>query len=165
MKRAALIFDIILLILLFLISSCATSKEGRTYRKSIHGHWQLQTVVSEGITGKIKVQFFNEADFDCFIGSTWNFNNDNSLGNYTIMQNANQCAAVKRNIRWSIYEAKDQPKLFQFKRLDDKLKEIDESSGGFRFTILQLDDRIMQLRSDITFEGKPAAFIYNFVKI
>lgn len=162
MKRAALIFDIILIILLF--ASCATSKEGRSYRRSINGNWQLQTVVSEGITGKVKTQLFNEADFDCFVGSNWNFNNNNSLGSYTIMKNANQCAAVKRNIRWSIYEAKDQPKLFQFKRLDDKLKEIDENSGGFRFTIVQLDNNKMQLRSDITFEGKPAAFIYNFVK-
>lgn len=163
MKKAALIFDIILLILLF--ASCATSKEARTYRKTIDGNWQLQTVVSEGITGRIKAQLFNEADFNCFIGSTWSFKNNSSLGSYTIMQNANECAAVKRNIRWSIYEAKDQPKLFQFKRLDNKLKEIDENSGGFRFTITQIDAHNMQLRSDITFEGKPAAFIYKFVKI
>lgn len=162
-KKVAFIVDIILLILLF--ASCATTKEGRTYRKSIDGNWQLQTVVSEGIMGKVKAELFNEADFECFVGSTWNFNNNNSLGSYTIMQNANQCASVKRNLRWSIYEAKDQPQLFQFKRLDNNLKEIDEGSGGFRFTILQLDSRNMQLRSDITFEGKPAAFIYNFVKI
>lgn len=163
MKRAALIFDIILLILLF--ASCASSKEARNYRKTIDGNWQLQTVVSEGIKGNVKTQLFNEADFNCFIGSTWNFNNYNSLGNYTIMQNANECASVKRNVRWSVYEAKDQPKLFQFKRLDDKLKEIDANSGGFRFTILKLDDKNMQLKSDLNFEGKPAAFIYNFVKI
>jgi ABC-type multidrug transport system fused ATPase/permease subunit len=163
MKRAALIVDIILLILLF--ASCATSKGARDYRRSINGNWQLQTVVSEGIQGKVKVQLFNEADFNCFIGSTWNFTNNNSLGNYNIMQNANECTAIKRNVRWSVYEAKDQPKLFQFKRLDDKLKEIDENGSGFRFTIVQLDKNKMQLRSDVNFEGKPAAFIYNFVKI
>lgn len=146
-----------------ILASCATSKEARTQKKTIDGNWQLQTVVTEGITGKVKAQVFNEEDFNCFVGSTWNFNQTNSLGYYSIAQNSGECVAVKRTIRWSIYEATGQPKLFQFKRLDSKLKEIDEG-GGFRFTILQLDDKTMQLRNDITFEGKPAAFIYNFVK-
>ncbi len=163
MKRAALIFDIILLIILF--ASCATSKESRTDRREIHGTWQLQTIVSEGIKGKVNINLFNEGNFECFIGSTWSFNKNNSLGSYTILQNANSCAAIRRDIRWSIYEAKDQPRLFQFKRLDDKLKEVDGDSGGFRFTINEISNQKIQLRSDIIFEGKPAAFIYNFVKI
>ncbi|MEO6489599.1 MAG: hypothetical protein ABIO04_06635, partial [Ferruginibacter sp.] len=117
------------------------------------------------IAGKVQALVFNEADFNCFIGSSWNFNDHNSLGSYSIDKNANECAAIKRNFRWSIYEATaSEPKLFQFKRLDDKYKEIDEGSG-FRFTIMQVDDKTMQLKSNITFEGKPASFIYNFVKI
>jgi len=163
MKRAALIFDIILLIILF--SSCATSMGSRSYRKMIDGNWALQTVVSEGVTGKINSLLFNEADFDCFIGSTWNFSTKNNLGNYSIIQNADQCNAVKRNIKWTVYEAKDQPKLFQLKRLDKDLKEIDENSGGYRFIIQQLDSRNLKLKYNLNFEGKPAAFIYNFVKI
>ncbi len=128
------------------------------------GNWQLKTIVSEGVSGKVKTQLFNEADFDCFIGSTWNFNNENNMGNYTI-PNATECAAIKRNISWSIYESKDQPKLLQYKRLDDNLNEIDENSGGYRFTILQLNNTSLQLRSDVNLDGKPAALIYNFVKI
>jgi len=162
MKRAALIFDIVVIILIF--TSCATSKGAQNYPKMISGKWELKTIVSEGITGKLETQIFNEADFDCFIGSIWNLNR-NTTGNYNIMQNASECNAVNRNISWSVYEAQDRPSLFQFKRLDDKLKEIDENSGGFRFTIIQLDNKIMHLKSDFNFEGKPAAFIYNFVKI
>lgn len=162
MKRAALVFDIIIIILLF--ASCMAARESRTFQKSMNGNWQLQTIVSEGVAGKVKTQLFNEADFDCFIGSTWNFNNENNMGNYMI-PNAQECAAVKRNIRWSIYEAKDQPKLLQYKRLDDNLNEIDENSSGFRFTILQLNNTSLQLKSDMNLEGKPAALIYNFIKI
>jgi len=162
MKRAALIFDIIIIILLF--ASCVAARESRTFQKSMNGNWQLKTIISEGVTGNVKTQLFNEADFSCFIGSTWNFNNSNNMGNYTI-PNATECAAVKRNIRWSIYEAKDQPKLLQYKRLDDNLNEIDANSGGFRFTILQLNNTSLQLKSDMNLEGKPAALIYNFVKI
>ena len=154
-----------LLFIIVLISSCSTSKEARGYRKIIKGNWQLQTVVTQGIMGTIKAQLFNEADFNCFIGSTWNFNSSNSLGSYTISKNSNECSSIKRNIRWSIYEPQGAPKEFQFKRLDDKLKEIDENSGGFRFTIVQLETNSMQLKSEFQFEGKQASFIFNFVKI
>ncbi|MEO6538044.1 MAG: lipocalin family protein [Ferruginibacter sp.] len=162
MKRTSLLLTSFIFIILF--TSCATSKEARNYKKSINGRWQLQTVVTEGITGKIKAKVFNEADFNCFVGSNWSFNQNNALGSYTIAKNGGECVAVKRDIRWSVYETKDQPTLLQFKRLDNKLKEIDENSGGFRFTIVKVDNVSMQLRSDITFEGKPASFIYNFVK-
>jgi hypothetical protein len=140
-----------------------TSRETRSFQKSMTGNWQLQTIVSEGVTGKVKTQLFNEASFDCFVGSNWNFTKNN-MGNYTI-PNATECQAIKRNISWSIYEAKDQPKLLQYKRLDDNLREIDANSGGFHFTILQLNNTNMKLKADMNIEGKPAALVYNFVKI
>lgn len=161
MKKAFII--LMLIIICFLLASCTMSKEARGYRKTIDGNWQLQTVATEGIMGKVKVQLFNEADFNCFIGSNWNFNNGNSLGTYSITKTANECVAVTRNIRWSIYETKDEPKLLQFKRLDDKLKVMDDGNG-FRFTIVQLDGNTMKLKSAITFENRPAAIVYNFVK-
>ena len=161
MKKANLIFN--LLIIIYLLASCATSKEARTYKKTIDGNWQLQTVVTEGIMGKVKVQLFNEAEFNCFVGSSWSFNQNNSLGTYDISKNGNECVAVKRNIRWTIYEAKGEPKLLQFKRLDDKLNAMDDGDG-YRFSIVQLDNNNMQLRSNITFENKPASLIYNFVR-
>ncbi len=162
-KNLGIIFR--LLIVVAILASCATSKEARTYKKTINGNWQLKTVVSEGIMGKIKAQIFNEADFNCFVGSSWHFNSNNSLGSYSISKNGEECVALKREVRWSIYETAGEPKLFQFKRLDSKLKEMDEASGGFRFTIIQLDNSTMQLKSDIMFEGKPASFTYNFVRI
>lgn len=162
MKKISLAFSIIVAVLF--LASCSTSKEARNYKNDIDGKWQLQTVVTEGIAGNVKAQLLNEAALSCFIGSSWVFNRNNSLGSYSINQNAGECVAVKRNLRWSIYEAKDQPKLFQFKKLDDKLKEVDEGSAGYRFTIQKLDNTNMQLRNDVMFEGRQASFIYNFIK-
>jgi len=156
------LINISLFFALFALGSCATSKEARTYKNTIDGNWVLQTVTTEGITGKVKIQLFNEADFNCFVGSTWSFDSRRSLGTYSI-SNGNQCVGIKRNIRWTIYEAKDEPKLLQFKRLDDKLKVMDDNDG-FRFTIIQIDNSTMKLKSNITFENAPAAIIYNFVK-
>ncbi len=162
MKKIYLVLS--LLLFAFIINSCSSSKQARSYKKAIDGNWQLQTIVTESILGKFKAQLFDEADFNCFIGSSWSFNNRNSLGTYTIFKNGDECVSLKRNIRWSVYEASaTEPKLLQFKRLDDKYKAIDDG-GGFRFTIMQLDKQNMKLRSDITFEGREVAFIYNFVK-
>lgn len=151
------------IIVIFLLASCATSKEARTDKRMADGKWQLQSITTEGITGRVNVQLFNEENLNCFVESDWSFNDANSLGSYTISKNSNECTAVKRNIRWSIYEAKNEPKQFQFKRLDDKLKAMD-NGDGFRFTIAQLDESRMQLKSSITFENKPAWVVYNFVK-
>ena len=159
--KSLVLFSFILL----LGASCSMSKEARSFRNQINGNWQLQTVVSEGITGNVKVQLLNEAQLQCFVGSQWNFENKTSLGYYSISQNAGECVAVKRNIRWSIYEAKDEPKLFQFKKVDNKYKPIEEGQAGYRFTILDLQKNTMKLRSDVQFEGKTVSFIYNFVRI
>ena len=147
-----------------MLISCGTSKEALTFRKAIDGNWQLQTVNTDGISGRVTVNLFNEADYNCFSDGAWNFNNSNSLGTYSINKTSTQCVPVKRNIRWSIYEATGEPKLLQFKRLDEKLNSLD-NGDGFRFTIVQLDKISMQLKSNINFENKPASIIYNFVKI
>lgn len=161
MKKIKSILSFVVIV--FLIASCSTSKEARTYTKTINGNWQLQTIATEGITGQVNVQLFNEENYKCFIGSNWNFNDANSLGSYNITKNTKECVAVKRNIRWSVYEPKNEPKLFQFKRLDDKLKVLD-NGDGFRFTIIQIDEKSMQLKSTITFENKQVGVIYNFIK-
>lgn len=146
-----------------LLNACSVSKEARTMKKNINGNWILQTVTTEGITGVAKTQAFNEAAFNCFIGSEWNFIANNSMGSYTIVDTKPECGQVKRLIRWSIYEPKDAEKEFQFKRLDDKKNPMDDNNG-FRLSIVSLDANSMRLRSAITFEGRPAALIYNFVK-
>lgn len=162
MKKLHAFFAVLSISVLML--SCATSKQARQFTSAINGHWQLQTVTTEGITGKVKIELFNEANFNCFVGSSWSFTERNHLGSYTIQKNAGECAAINREFRWSVYEPSGEPRMLQFKRLDSKLKEIDENGGGFRFTIEQLDNQVMRLKSSINFEGKPAAIVYNFVR-
>ena len=162
MKKLTLLLSVIVFVI-FMVS-CSSSKEARNYKNAVNGTWQLRTISTEGITGKIKAQVLNEADFNCFVGSTWNFNQYNNLGYYSINKNGGECAAIKRNIRWSIYEVAGQPKMLQYKRVDEKYKDMDAGDAGFRLSILSLEKNNMQLKSDINFEGKPASFIYNFVK-
>src|SRR5438445_3449531 len=92
--------------------SCSSSKEARAVKRNINGNWILQTVTADGITGIVKTTIFNEAEFDCFIGSEWNFITNNSMGSYTIVDTKKECPSIKRSIRWSVYEPKDLPKEF-----------------------------------------------------
>lgn len=165
MKKINLLFGLLVITLFF--AACSTSKETRNYKATINGKWQLQTVVTEGIplASQTKSQLLNEADLSCFVGSSWTFNNKTNLGTYTINQNGGECVAVKRYVRWSFYESAGQPSLFQFKKVDDKYyKDIEEGNVGYRFTVLQLDNNTLKLKNDVTFEGRQASFIYNFVR-
>lgn len=157
--------NINLTILLFslALSSCSVSKEARRMKKTINGDWVLQTITTEGITGVAKTKIFNEAEFGCFIGSDWNFINNNSMGTYTLVDKSNGCVPVKRFIRWTIYEPEGQDKEFQFKRLADKKNAMD-NGDGYRLKVVELDNSHMKLRSELVFGGHAGAVIYNFVK-
>ena len=163
MKNSIFKTTLIALVIAAGFAACSVSKEARTTRKTINGNWILQTITTEGITGIAKTTIFNEAEFSCFIGSEWNFIANNSMGSYTIVDNKKGCPAIKRFIRWSIYEPKDSAKEFQFKRLDDKKNTMDDGAG-YRLTFTQLDKDMMKLKTTITFNGNPAALIYNFVR-
>ena len=163
MKKLSLMC--IAIVLIVFINACSSSKEARTDRRTVNGTWLLQNVTVEGITGKIKAQILDEADYNCFENSIWKFNQNTSLGSYEITKNAGDCVAKTQNIRWSIFEEKDVPIRLQYKRVDAKYyKDIDEGKAGFRFTIVSLSKTNMQLKSEISFEGKPAYFIYTFSK-
>lgn len=151
------------LVVLLTICSCSVSKEARQLKQEINGSWMLETITTEGISGRVTATLFNEASFNCFVGSSWNFTASNSKGSYNINASGTECSAVQRLVRWSIFEPKGEPKMFQFKRLDDKGNPLDDNAG-FRFEITSITGTTMQLKSQISFEGKPATYVYNFVK-
>jgi len=155
--------SLLILLLAFTFSACSVSKEARGMKKTINGDWVLQTITTEGITGVVKTRIFNEADFGCFIGSEWNFIANNSMGSYTIVDNAKACVPLKRLIRWSIYEPEGLDREFQFKRLDDKKNAMD-NGDGYRLKVTELGSDHFKLRSEIVFDGHAGAIIYNFIK-
>ena len=163
MKNNILNKILIALLLITVFNACSVSKEAKGIKKTINGNWVLQTVVTEGIVGIVKTNSFNEAPFGCFIGSEWSFISNNSMGSYTIVDTKKECPTIKRLIRWSVYEPKGLPKEFQFKRLDDKKNPMDDNAG-FRLKIVELEAKQMKLKTEISFDGHPAAIIYNFVK-
>lgn len=156
-------YSIALLLVANLFSACATSKQSRQMKDAINGNWILQTINTEGISVQFAAKVFNEADLNCFIGSQWSFNANNSLGSYNLITNTPGCVPLQRTIRWTLVETANNPLQFQFKRLDDKRKPMDDNNG-FRCSITMADNNTMQLKSAITLEGKAGNIIYNFIK-
>ncbi len=147
----------------FLFTACAGSKEARTMKKAIDGRWHLETMAIEGDNSILNVKVFNEADYKCFIGSSWNLVGNNGKGTYSLMESNSGCAMVTRNIRWTIYEPAGEEKKFQFKRLDENNNPLDEDNG-YRLTISSLTDSSMRLVSPITYNNRQVNIIYNFLK-
>jgi Lipocalin-like domain len=148
---------------IIIFTSCSVSKEARSMKRHINGDWVLETITAEGITGVVKTRIFNEEDLGCFIGSEWNFISNNSMGTYTLVDKSKSCTRLKRFIRWSIYEPEGAAKEFQFKRLDDNKNAMD-NGDGYRLTVIEANSNTLKLRSDLVFDGKSGALIYNFVK-
>ena len=163
MKMKSALCSLLTAMIILAFTSCSVSKEARSIKKTINGNWVLQTITTEGITGVAKTTIFNEAEFGCFIGSEWNFVANNSMGSYTIVDKSKNCVALKRFIRWSVYEPENAEKQFQFKRLDDK-KNVMDNGDGYRLTVKEFSDNSLKLKSDIVFDGHAGAIIYNFVK-
>jgi hypothetical protein len=163
MKQLKVYGTIVLLACVIYFSSCSSSKEAGTIKKTINGNWTLKTIAIEGNNSIINVKVFNEANNNCFIGSQWNFISNNGMGSYTFPDGAEGCVKTSRKIRWSVYEQKGEENKFQFKRLDDKNNPLDDNNG-YRLTFASLTDSSMQLKSSITYNGNPVAVIYNFSK-
>ncbi len=163
MKNINICGAVFFVIVCSFFTACSVSKEAQTQKQIINGDWTLQSIKVEGLTGLFNTKVFNEANSNCFNGSYWHFFANTGTGTYSLPGVTNDCIATTRNIKWSIYEPKNEEKKFQFKRLDDKGNPMD-ANNGFRLNIASLTTTNMQLTSDITADNKPVKIVYNFIK-
>lgn len=157
------LFSLLSLFACLILFSCSGSKETTTIKKTIDGNWTLKTIQIEGNNSIINAKVFNEADNHCFIESSWSFIANNGTGSYSLPSGTGDCNAITRKIRWTIYEPTGEEKKFQFKRLDDNNKPMDDNNG-YRLSIASITDSNMQLKSAINYQGNPVNLVYNFVK-
>ena len=147
-----------------MFASCGSSKNVVTgERNDIKGNWTLNTITYDGLAAnqKVKITLLDEGTDACLTGSTWKFPN-NGNGTYTINSSAAGCMSGERSIVWSTRQEATST-ILQFKRLTGgvKPKNVEE---GYRFKIISADDNVMQLQSEVSFEGKPVYINYMFSK-
>jgi len=162
MKQAYKMYSVLILVTTVLLSACSVSKEVRQMNHKINGTWILQTIGTEGATGKPKDKIFNEADFGCFIGSEWKFSKGGK-GSYAIVEKGKGCTPITRAINWSINKPAGGQPTFIMHRLDETHDPMD-FNVAFNLVITQLEGSSMKLRSDVMIDGRAASLIFNFVK-
>ncbi|WP_298484898.1 lipocalin family protein [uncultured Maribacter sp.] len=152
-----------ILILLFSISliSCGTSKTVRLSHKVIKGNWNLnQVTYSE--PGIYNVTLLNDADKDCFEGSSWQFIPNNNTGVYTISKS--NCAVGNRNFIFTIKEIDEATGLYNFLLKPTDSKNKSQNNVGFRLNLAQLTESDMVWTQTLTVDGKPFTISMIFSK-
>ncbi len=156
-------FSLVVCLFPTLFIACSSSKDGTAARKEVKGAWTLSSVTFSGITNpdQVKIQLFDDANLDCFAGSTWELPN-NGYGSYTITKTNGGCTPGTRNIIWS-YRNENGETIFQFKKLQEgiKAKKIED---GYKLKIVSATDEKLLMQSMMSFEGKNLTLDYNFVR-
>jgi hypothetical protein len=152
-----------------LIISCGASKSNtaaKPSKKTLKGTWQVTNLRFVGEQGLYKATMFDLEDSACFKGSEWVFIPNNGSGKFSLTgEGGSQCEPVTSRIHWSFYEPGDGSYQFQFKYVDEKNKPLDAANRGYRCNIDSLQENAMEMRVEVTYDGKPFDVVMSFEKI
>ena len=154
----------LLLLGLFAIvfAGCKTASVGNTKldkssQVDIKGNWRIASVSYPG-SEYIKVNSFDIADSQCFVGSTWNFISNNNKGSFSL--NKSDCATYNSPITWYI----NKEGQFVLKVLDEGLKSKKVKTGYFLMVENQSENSF-QLVDKINVGNNPTNVVYQFEKL
>lgn len=161
MKRLILVATLIFgSVILFDSCSPKTTANGNSVsrRGDVTGNWIVTNITFEGIPDIAVKTFLGENSYKCFLNSTWNLTNSGN-GLYSLPGNES-CAAKTQTIFWSM-NATDG--TFQFKKIyeGEKPKNV---TDGYVLTLASADGNSMIIKSPITYGGKTANVVMNFIK-
>ncbi|MGA9269772.1 MAG: hypothetical protein WBV45_04050 [Lutimonas sp.] len=153
----------------FLVLSCGATKTdsaAKPSKKTLKGTWQVTNLRFVGEEGLYKATMFDLEDSPCFKGSEWVFIPNNGSGKFSLTgEGGSQCEPVTSRIHWSFYEPGDGSYQFQFKYVDEKNKPLDAANRGYRCNIDSLEANAMEMRVQVTYDGKPFDVVMSFEKI
>ena len=149
------------LLALFFVG-CKTTSVGNTKldtssQVDLKGNWRVSSVTYPG-SEYIKVNSFDIADSQCFVGSTWNFISNNNKGSFSL--NKSDCASYNSPITWYI----NKEGKFVLKVLDEGLKSKKVKTGYF-LGVENQSENSFQLVDKINVGNNPTKVVYQFEKI
>jgi hypothetical protein len=153
---------ILLSLFAFLILGCKSksateTKLDRTSQVAIKGNWVVSSVTYPG-SEYIKVNSFQLADSQCFVGSTWKFISNNNKGDMALTKSG--CVAFSSPITWFV----NREGQFVLKVLDagEKAKRVRD---GYVLNIANQTENTFQLIDKIDVGGRITDVVYQFQKI
>lgn len=146
----------VLAVLLFACKSntATNTKVDKKSQVMLKGDWVISSVTYPG-SDVIKVNSFQLADSQCFVGSTWKLISNNNKGEMAITNN--ECGAFSSPITWFL----DKNGQFVLKVLNagDKARKVRD---GYVLPIANQTESSFQLVDQITVGGKSTSVVYQF---
>lgn len=160
MKRILVIAAIVCSSLMVL-QSCSSTRTGTATtlkRGNVTGNWVLNDITFEGVPAANVKSMFDEASYQCFVGSTWSLTNSGN-GSYTL-PGGSDCAAKTQDIFWSVSIPDE---TFQFKKIfeGEKPKNV---TDGYRLLLSSTTGDTMVIKSPVEYGSSAAYIVMNFSK-
>lgn len=156
MKKIILVCTLAVLMFACKSTSATSTKTDRKSQVAIKGDWVISAVTYPG-SQYVKVNSFQLADSECFVGSTWKFVSNNNKG--TMALTKTNCVAFSSPITWFV---NDQGQ-FVLKVLDagEKARKVRD---GYILGLANQTETSFQLIDKIDVAGKMTDVIYQFQK-
>ncbi len=153
MKKFILIFAVSVLILSCKSTSVTETKLDTKTQAGLKGTWTIASVTFPS-SNVIKVNSFDTADSQCFVGSSWKLVANNNRGNFSL--NSPQCTSYSTPITWFV----NSDKQFVMKILDDsKSRKVKD---GYVLRVANITSNSFQLVDQIDVAGKATDVVYQF---
>lgn len=153
MKKAILFIAFSVLILSCKSKSATDTKLDSKTQVAMKGNWTI-TAVTYPNSSLFKVNSFDLADSQCFVGSKWKFVSNNNKGNLSL--NSPKCTSYSTPITWFV----NKDGQFVMKILDEaKAKKVKD---GYVLKVANLTDNSFQLIDQTDVAGKATDVVYQF---
>ncbi len=153
MKKFILIIALAVLILSCKSKSATDTKLDSKTQVAMKGNWTVTSVTYPN-SNVIKVNSFELADSQCFVGSKWKFVSNNNKGNLSL--NSPKCTSYSTPITWFV----NKDKQFILKVLDEsKPRKVKD---GYVLKVANVTDNSFQLIDQIDVAGKATDVVYQF---
>ncbi len=151
-----LIFISLLSVLILSCKSNTATKLDNKAEVAMKGNWVIVSVSYPG-TEYIKVNSFDIADSQCFVGSTWKFVSNNNKGEMALTKGG--CPSFSSSITWLVN--KEGNFVMKLIDADEKAKKVRE---GYVLKLANQSENSFQLVDRITVGGSMADVVYQFQK-
>ena len=157
MKKVILLCTLAVLMFACKSTSATSTNTDTKAQVAMKGNWEITSVTYPG-SQYIKVETFQLADSDCFVGSKWKFISNNNKGNMALTK-AN-CVAFSSPITWFV----NKNGQFVLKVLDagEKARKVKD---GYILTLANQTQTSFQLVDKIDVGGKMTDVVYQFQKV
>jgi hypothetical protein len=157
MKKVIIIGLVAVLMFACKSQSVTNTSTDRKAQIAIKGNWEISSVTYPG-SQYIKVNSFQLADSECFVGSTWKFVSNNNKGEMALTR-AN-CPAFSSPITWFVNE--NGKFILKVLAAGEKAKKVRD---GYILELANQTENSFQLIDTIDVGGNMTGVVYQFQRI